>query len=167
MYNSRLQIFGSEVYIFGETHIDLRETKVSYELCQRFSPNLICVESPSNRLYPSKSTGHSGIEAYTKQRDVPVVGIDTEPSDKSLGREGESIGEVFRSTKSDDLDDDIRTHRSDRMDDPITNIESREENMIYNIIESISRYNPDRVFVLVGKMHAHSITLTLSFISSM
>lgn len=166
MYNSRLQIFGSEVYVFGETHIDQRETKVTYEICERLQPDLICVESPKDELYPSKSTGHKGLQAYTDKENVPVIGIDTEPSDKIKGRVGEKIGDVFISEEKDKQREDLSSHRSRRMDDPITNIEDREEDMVYNIFNSITYYNPDKVFILVGKMHADALTDTLSFVGS-
>lgn len=165
MYNSQFQLFGSTAYLFGETHIDPRESTLTYELCQRLQPDLICVESPNDELYPSKSTGHDGLQSYVNETKTPVVGIDTKPSRRSHGKVSEQIGDIFNQ-KKDGQDDDIQDHRSQRMDDPITNIEEREEDMVQNTIDAVHHYNPDKVFILVGKMHATAITNALSFIGS-
>lgn len=139
---------------------------MSYELCQRLQPDLICVESPNDELYPSKSTGHNGLQLYVDETETPVVGIDTKPSQKSYGKVSEQIGDVFNQ-KKDEQKADTQNHRSQRMDDPITNIEEREEDMVQNIIDAVHHHNPDKLFILVGKMHAEAITSTLSFIRSM
>lgn len=165
MYNSQFQLFGSTAYLLGETHIDPKESTVTYELCQQIQPDLICVESPNDELYPSKSTGHDGLQSYVDETETPVVGIDTKPSKKSAGKVSEQIGDIFNN-KKDEQSDEIQNHRSRRMDDPITDIEEREEDMVQNTIDAIHYYNPDKVFILVGKMHAEAITNTLSFIGS-
>lgn len=166
MYNSRFQIFGSKAYLFGESHIDSRESIVSYEICQRLDPDIICVESPTNELYPSKSTGHSGLKRYVSENNTPIRGIDTEPSQKTKGKPSENIGEIYDTQKDEVEDDSIYEHRKRRMNDPITNIEKREEHMVQNILDAIHEYNPQTVFILVGKMHAEPITNTLILIGN-
>lgn len=165
-------LYGSNLHIIGESHYDPEDVERVRDFCNKHLPDIICVESPVDKLYPSKSSGHRGVKEYLDNgNDVPLYGIDIDVSE--ISREGFSInssdivddtGNTEDESSSIDMDE-YRESRSEQLDNEYMYIESREEYMAYQILHIISEDSPEDVVLVLGKMHAPAVASVLSFVS--